>query len=139
VSAAHRGGGAPRRAPRGGVARGVTPRPAPSALSLPPPPLPPPPRSPLSTAQQLSWLVSALVTATGALVVTLGFQTLSPSKRLAAIETNNARQDSLIVAESMIQRQALDTIRRQLGQLLAGQCAKERDRMARLLYECGGR
>lgn len=83
--------------------------------------------------------MSALVTASGALVVTLGFQTLSPSRRLTAIEAENARQDSLFVAEALVQRQALDTIRRQLGQLLAGQCAKERDRMARLLYECGGR
>jgi len=70
------------------------------------------------------------------LVATLGFQTFSPSRRLADVEAVNARQDSTMVAESAHQREALDTIRRQLGLLLAGQCAKERDRMARLLYEC---
>jgi len=69
----------------------------------------------------------------------LGFQTFPPSRRLDAIERVNARQDSAFAAEAQAQRVALDTIRRQLGQLLAGQCAKERDGMARVLYGCGGR
>ncbi len=46
------------------------------------------------------------------------------------------RQDSLIAWQARTQSEALDAIGRQLGQLLAGQCVKERDRMARLLYEC---
>jgi len=72
------------------------------------------------------------------LVATLGFQTFPPSRRLAEVERANARQDSAFAAEVVAQREALDTIRRQLGQLLAGQCAKERDGMARVLYGCGG-
>ena len=71
-----------------------------------------------------------------ALVASLGYQALSPSSRLAEVERVNARQDSLFAAEAAAQRQTLDTIRRQVGQLLAGQCVKERDRMARLLYDC---
>ncbi|MEP7384717.1 MAG: hypothetical protein ABI910_23810, partial [Gemmatimonadota bacterium] len=82
--------------------------------------------------QRAWWVLGAI----GGLVVTLGFQTFSPSRRLAAVEAVNARQDSMMVAESAGQRESLASIRRQLGQLLAGQCAKERDRMARLLYEC---
>lgn len=82
---------------------------------------------------QHGWWIVALV---GALVTALGFQALSPSSRLAVIERVNARQDSVFAAEAAAQRQTLDTIRRQVGQLLAGQCVKERDRMARLLYDC---
>jgi len=73
------------------------------------------------------------------LVVTLGFQTFSPSRRFAELEATNARQDSAFAAQVEVQRVALDTIRRQLGQLLAGQCVKERDRMARVVFGCGGR
>ncbi|MBK8059501.1 MAG: hypothetical protein IPK33_17070 [Gemmatimonadetes bacterium] len=69
----------------------------------------------------------------------LGFQAYPPGRRLDAIEATNTRQDSAFATEVLAQREALDTIRRQLGQLLAGQCAKERDRMARVLYGCGGR
>jgi hypothetical protein len=82
--------------------------------------------------QRVWWFVGLAA----GLIVTLGFQALSPSSRLAMVELANARQDSLFAAESAMQRQTLDTIRRQVGQLLAGQCAKERDRMARLLYDC---
>ncbi len=81
------------------------------------------------------WIVGLL----GALVAALGFQALPPSSRLTMIERANARQDSVFAAEAAAQRQTLDTIRRQVGQLLAGQCVKERDRMARLLYDCEGR
>jgi len=80
----------------------------------------------------------ALAIAAG-IVATLGFQTLPPARRLEAIEVANARQDSVIAAAAVAQRATLDTIRRQVGQLLAGQCAKERDGMARALYGCGGR
>ncbi|MFN8670399.1 MAG: hypothetical protein U0164_24685 [Gemmatimonadaceae bacterium] len=69
----------------------------------------------------------------------LGFQAYPPARRLDAIEQVNARQDSAFAAQAVEQRVALDTIRRQLGQLLAGQCAKEKDGMARVLYGCGGR
>ncbi|MEP7380948.1 MAG: hypothetical protein ABI910_04640 [Gemmatimonadota bacterium] len=72
------------------------------------------------------------------LIATLGFQTFSPSRRLAAVEAVNARQDSVMSAESAAQRESLETIRRQVGQLLAGQCAKEQDRMARVVYGCEG-
>ncbi len=85
--------------------------------------------------QRAWWVIGAA----GGLVATLGFQTLPPSRRLEAVERVNARQDSVFAAEAGAQREALDTIRRQLGQLLAGQCAKERDRMARVVYGCGGR
>ena len=85
--------------------------------------------------QRAWWAVGAA----GGLVATLGFQTLPPSRRLEGVERVNARQDSAFAAEAAAQREALDTIRRQLGQLLAGQCAKERDRMARVVYGCGGR
>lgn len=97
-----------------------------------PPPLLPPELVNWSGVQRAWWGAGAIA----GLVVSLGFQTLSPSRRLAEVEEVNARQDSTIVAESARQREALDGIRRQLGLLLAGQCAKERDRMARLLYEC---
>jgi len=89
----------------------------------------------LSDVQRTWW---ALGLAAG-VVGMLGFQTFPPSRRLDAIERVNARQDSAFVAQAVEQRVALDTIRRQLGQLLAGQCAKERDGMARVLYGCGGR
>ncbi len=84
------------------------------------------------TLQRAWWLIGVA----SALIATLGFQTLPPSRRLTEIEQVNTRQDSLIAWQTRTQSEALDTIRRQLGQLLAGQCAKERDRMARLLYEC---
>jgi hypothetical protein len=58
---------------------------------------------------------------------------------LQSIDLRPLRQDSVLAAEAAAQRVALDTIRRQLGQLLAGQCVKERDRMARVLYGCEGR
>ena len=83
---------------------------------------------------QRAWWVVGVA---GGLVATLGFQTFPPSRRLAAIEAVNVRQDSAFAHEVVQQRVALDTIRRQLGQLLAGQCAKERDGMARVLYGCG--
>ena len=85
--------------------------------------------------QRAWWVVGAV----GGLVAALGFQTLPPSRRLEAVERVNARQDSVFAVEAGAQREALDTIRRQLGQLLAGQCAKEKDGMARVLYGCGGR
>ena len=88
------------------------------------------------TDLQRSWWALGLA---GAFVATLGFQAFPPSRRLDAIEAVNARQDSAFVAQAAEQGVALDTIRRQLGQLLAGQCAKERDGMARVLYGCGGR
>lgn len=84
---------------------------------------------------QRAWWALALA---GGLVAMLGFQTLPPSRRLDAIEAANARQDSVFAIQAAAQRVALDTIRRQLGQLLAGQCAKERDGMARVFYGCGG-
>lgn len=82
----------------------------------------------------------------GLVVGTLGFQALPPSRRLEAVERATQRQDSVNVrqdsawsAESRVVRAALDSINRQLGQLRAGQCVKERDGMARLLYGCGAR
>ena len=84
---------------------------------------------------QRGWWAIALA---GTLVATLGFQTFPPARRLDAIEAANARQDSAFAAQAAQQRAALDTIQRRLGQLLAGQCAKERDGMARVLYGCGG-
>ena len=94
-----------------------------------------PPRWSAWLELQRAWWVVGVA---GGLVATLGFQTLPPSRRLAAIEAVNVRQDSAFAHEVVQQRVALDTIRRQLGQLLAGQCAKERDGMARVLYGCGG-
>jgi len=85
--------------------------------------------------QRLWWVLGAI----GGLVAMLGFQTLSPSRRLAAVERVNARQDSVFAVQVAAHREALDTIRHQLAQLLAGQCVKERDRMARVLFGCGGR
>ena len=86
----------------------------------------------LSVLQRGWWLVGLV----GAMVAMLGFQALSPSRRLAVVEQVNARQDSMFAAQTVAQQRTLDTIRRQLSQLIAGQCAKERDRMARLLYGC---
>jgi len=84
------------------------------------------------TVQRGWWIAGILAGLVGA----LGFQALPPSARLAAVERANVRQDSLFTARSAAQQQTLDTIRRQVGQLLAGQCAKERDRMARVVYGC---
>lgn len=89
----------------------------------------------LADMQRGWWLVGVA----GAFIATLGFQALPPARRLDTIEAVNARQDSAFALQAAAQRVALDTIRRQLGQLLAGQCAKERDGMARVLYGCGGR
>lgn len=89
----------------------------------------------LTDLQRGWWLIGLA----GTFVATLGFQALPPARRLDAIEAVNARQDSAFASQAAAQRVALDTIRRQLGQLLAGQCAKERDGMARVLYGCGGR
>ncbi len=79
----------------------------------------------------------------GTLVGALGFQTLPPARRLVALETArarhdvvDARQDSVLAAFVREQQRAFEGINRQLGQLIAGQCAKERDRMARLVYGC---
>ncbi len=90
---------------------------------------------------QRGWWVLGIA---GTLVGALGFQALPPARRLALLESVNARQDSVnasqdsvLAAHQRVEREALDSINRQLGQLLAGQCAKERDRMARLLYACG--
>ena len=95
----------------------------------------PAPASPMWTNMQRAWWMVGVL---GGLVVTLGFQLLSPSRRLSDVERENARQDSVIAAGALAQREALDTIRRQVGQLLAGQCVKERDRMARVVFGCGG-
>lgn len=96
----------------------------------------------VSDLQKGWWVVGLLAAGVGA----LGFQAMPPSRRLAAIEGVNQRQDSVNGAQDAalevhqrLERQALDSINRQLGQLLAGQCVKERDRMARLLYDCGRR
>ena len=78
------------------------------------------------------WVLGVLAT----IVTTLGFQTLPPSRRLAALEQANARQDSVFARRMEGQQQVLDTIRRQLAQLIAGQCVKERDRMARVVIGC---
>ena len=100
------------------------------------------PRPSVSDLQKGWWVVGLLVAGVGA----LGFQAMPPSRRLAAIEGVNQRQDSVNGAQDAAlevhqrsERQALDSINRQLGQLLAGQCVKERDRMARLLYACARR
>ncbi len=96
---------------------------------------------------QKGWWVLGIA---GTVVGALGFQTLPPSRRLAAmeqvnvrqdsashaLESRNASQDSVMAEHQRAERLALDSINRRLGQLLAGQCAKERDRMARLLYAC---
>ena len=79
-------------------------------------------------AQRGWWLVGVVAS----LVTALGFQALSPARRLEALEASSARQDSALVW----QRRTLDTIRRQVGQLVAGQCVRERDRMARVVIGC---
>lgn len=101
-----------------------------AALAIVPPS---PPAGDVVGQLQHGWKVVGIV---AAVVATLGFQMLSPSRRMERLEAANARQDSLFAAQSVAQQRTLDTIRRQLGQLIAGQCAKERDRMARLLYGC---
>lgn len=40
-------------------------------------------------------------------------------------------------ADQRVEGEVPDLIHRQLGQLLAGDCAKARDRKARLLFACG--
>lgn len=99
---------------------------------------------------QKGWWLLGLV---GAGVGALGFQTLPPARRLAAVEAaavrldsvdralqvRNGEQDAALREHQRLEREVLDSISRQLGQLLAGQCAKERDGMARLLYECARR
>ncbi len=105
---------------------------------------PPPPPAPLSRVprlQQAWWAVGILAS----LVGVLGFQASSPSRRLGGLErmvarsdSVNLRQDSVFAAHARAERLLLDSIQRQLGQLLAGQCVKERDRMARVVYGCGG-
>jgi uncharacterized coiled-coil protein SlyX len=82
---------------------------------------------------QRGWWAMGVV---GGLVTALGFQTLSPSRRLAALEGVNARQDSVFSVQIAAQQRTLDTIRRQLAQLIAGQCVKERDAMARVVIGC---
>lgn len=101
-----------------------------AALAIVPPS--PPGRDVVGQLQQ-GWKVMGILVA---VVAALGFQMLSPSRRMERLEATNARQDSLFAEQSIAQQRTLDTIRRQLGQLIAGQCAKERDRMARLLYGC---
>ena len=82
----------------------------------------------VARAQRGWWVVGVLAS----LVAALGFQAYPPSRRLEVLERVTARQDSLFGA----QQRTLDTIRRQLGQLIAGQCVKERDRMARVVIGC---
>ena len=82
---------------------------------------------------QKAWWVVGIA---GTLVAALGFQAMPPARRLAAVESANARQDSVLTAHVIQERAALDSVNRRLGQLLAGQCAKERDRLVRVLYAC---
>lgn len=112
---------------------------------------PKPMRAPvgLGDLQKGWWLVALVAAGIGA----LGFQTLPPARRLAAVEAaavrldsvdgtlerRNKEQDLVQQEHQRTERAVLDSISRQLGQLLAGQCAKERDRMARLLYDCARR
>jgi hypothetical protein len=98
--------------------------------------------SPLLVELQRGWWLIGLV---GALVGVLGFQTLPPSRRLVLLEGQQARQasvdlrqDSALAAHVRETQRALDGINRQLSQLIEGQCVKERDRMARIVYGCGG-
>lgn len=109
----------------------------------------PPLQASVGELQKGWWAVALVATGIGA----LGFQTLPPARRLSAIEVANVRQDSVNSAQDRRNREqdsvlevhqraerlALDSINQQLGQLLAGQCVKERDRMARLLYDCARR
>lgn len=62
----------------------------------------------------------------------------APLRSLDAIDSANARRDSVFVVPATEPRVALDTLGRQSGQLMAWQCAKERDGMARVLYGCEG-
>lgn len=55
-----------------------------------------------------------------------------------AIEAANARQDSVFAVQVTGQRVALDSLRRQLGELMTGQCAKERDELARVFHGSPG-
>lgn len=118
--------------------RGSAPRrPAPAASALGDRHTASPPAAPCSehafrTVQRGWWIAGILAGLVGA----LGVEALPPSTRLAAVERANVRQDSLFSARSAAQQQRLGIIRRQVGQLLTGQCAKERDRMARVVYGC---
>lgn len=99
--------------------------------------------------QRAWWVIGLVVTAIGG----LGFQAYPPSRRFGAMEQAVARHDSVHVVlqqafqvrdsvfelHQLRERLALDSINQQLGQLLLGQCATERDRMARLLYGCARR
>lgn len=85
------------------------------------------------------WVFSAVVVVAGA----LGVQAVLPGPRLQAVERHNIRQDSILQthersleAYKAEQSRTLNEIQDQMSRLIAGQCVKERDRMARIVYGC---
>lgn len=106
-------------------------------------------RPDVPSLQRAWWVIGLGFAAIGG----LGFQAYSPSRRFGAVEAAVTRHDSVHVAlqralrlrdsvfevHQQRERYALDSINQQLGQLLLGQCATERDRMARLFYGCARR
>jgi hypothetical protein len=71
-----------------------------------------PPRRDVVGQLQQGWKMIGFA---ATVVAALGFQMLSPSRRITEVEATNVRQDSLFAAQSAAQQRTLDTIRRQLG------------------------
>lgn len=97
-------------------------------------------RDMIADLQRHWWAVGLL----GTLIGALGFQTLSPARRLDAVEQQqaaqmrvDARQDSAFAAHVRDKQHTLDDIQRQLNALIAGQCIKEKNAVARVAYGCG--
>jgi hypothetical protein len=93
----------------------------------------------LAELQRYWWFVGLL----GTLIGALGFQVLSPTRRLIELEAHkeaqilvDARQDSVFAAHVRDKQETLAGIQRQLNALIAGQCIKERNEFARVAYGC---
>lgn len=85
------------------------------------------------------WIVSLV----SAMLASMGTTWLSPAARISKLERHDALQDTLIVIQRndferhvADKQRTLEQITERFDRFLAGQCAKERDRMARLAYGC---
>lgn len=89
---------------------------------------------------QRAWWVIGVIAALGG---ALGVRVLLPAQEIAAYRAHDLLQDTILAqtkealrAHAEDEARKIEKVQTQVDRLIAGMCAKERDRMARVAFGC---